>query len=165
MSRGDKWVIRIGTAMIVAVVSAIAIFWFTGWPLVDSYVPPALAGMDCASDTNCSAASRRFSDRIHAKYPIGSKQDILDRDLTAQRFKPMYRGITHCTKPGEVDKIGVTAVRCPAYDINWNPQQALMYWNCRAATICNHYAAVSWSSDAVGRITYLHAGITVTRGS
>jgi hypothetical protein len=82
MSQGDRWVIRIGLAMMIAVASAIAIFWFTGWPLVDSYIPPVLADMNCAGPDNCGAASRRLNDLIHAKYPMGSRQDILDRDLT-----------------------------------------------------------------------------------
>jgi len=126
--------------------------------------PPILAGIDCASPDNCAAASKRFSDRLLTKYPLGSRQDILDRDLTAQGFTREYQGITHCTKPGQVEKVGTTGVDCIPQDLNWNPQHALSASNCGSSLFCNRYAILVWSSDTEGRITYLNAGYVVTKG-
>jgi hypothetical protein len=126
--------------------------------------PPILAGIKCNTPDHCGAQSKLFKDRLLAKYPSGSRQSVLEHDLISIGFERRYDGLTHCTKPGERQELRVTAVGCPTYDLNWNPQHALWYWNCDGGFICLQYATVSWSSDSEGRITVLRAGYVTTEG-
>ena len=126
--------------------------------------PPILAGIGCAKQKACSLSSQVLTARLNKKYPIGSNQDTLDRDLIAQGFERIHKGIPHCTKRGDPGKIGVTQVGCPADDPNWNPQHALWYWNCGSTLFCNRYASIFWSSDSKGRITILEGYFVVTEG-
>jgi hypothetical protein len=130
-----------------------------------NYKPPILADIHCASRTDCRAASEKFNQVVHAMYPVGSNQDLLDRDLLSERFTQQHKGITRCSKRTDVPIVGKTVVGCPAWDTNWNPQHALWYWTCDVGEVlCNRYAGVVWSSDAQGHITYLQAYYEVTKG-
>lgn len=126
--------------------------------------PPILVGIKCDRPNHCNSASDLFRKRLHGQYPIGSMQDALEHDLISQGFKRRYKGITHCTKPGQIEKVGTTGVACIPQDQDWNPQHGLSYWNCEGGFTCTQYATVIWSSDAEGHITYLNAGYEVTAG-
>jgi hypothetical protein len=127
-------------------------------------LPPILAGIDCTKENVCQRQNQALTARLLRKYPIGSNQDILDRDLMFQGFQRTYKGITRCTKKDDPPKIGVTQVDCPADNPNWNPKQSVWFATCGGAFVCNRWASVHWSSDGQGRITSLHAGYTVTAG-
>jgi hypothetical protein len=100
------------------------------------------------------------------RFPLGSDQRLLERDLIIQKFRRYSPGITHCRKPGEILPLRVTGIDCPSWDLNWNPQHDLWYWNCeRSYLVCEYYARVIWSANSRGQITHIQAGYTRAAGS
>ena len=135
MARGDKWVIRIGLAMIIAVASAVATLWITGWTPIKPYVPPKpeAALTEHLGGKTWDEASREFDRRVKARFPVGTAESAMTLDLRRQGFERndwTYR---------KTDNEEATAYRS------------------ESNFICNIGAFVYWRSDQTGNISAIRA--------
>src|SRR5437870_1396085 len=88
MTRGDRWVIRIGMAMIIAVVSAIATLWITGWTPIKVYVPPQPRSSltEQRSGKTWAEISAEVDRRVKARFPLGSPESAMTLEIQRQGF-------------------------------------------------------------------------------
>jgi hypothetical protein len=121
--------------------------------------PPILDSVQCDASTDCGAASHEFNSVVRGRFPIGSSESALEKELLAEGFERLYpASVARCTLEQELPSaaVGMAVVNCPSWDANWNPQHALVYrYSKGLGSACGYEAGVLWSSDEQKRITHI----------
>lgn len=121
--------------------------------------PPILDSIRCESSADCGAASRQFNSVVRSRFPVGSSEGALEKELLAEGFERLYpESVTRCTSAQELSSapVGTMNVDCPSWDAHWNPQHALVYRSSKGiGSACGYEAGVRWSSDEQKRLTYI----------
>ena len=120
--------------------------------------PPILNGIRCEPSDDCGAASRRFDRVVRDRFPVGSSQGALEKELLAEGFERPYPDstTTRCTSEQEISSatVGKIVVVCPSWDAHWNPQHALVYRSSNVSP-CGYEAGILWSSDEQENLTFI----------
>ena len=129
LKRGDRWVMRTGMALIIAVASAIATLWITGWTLFKPYVPPTPRSVLTEQLSGpWDQVSKEFDRRVKAAFPIGTAESAMTLALRRQGFE---------RQDWTFRKTGNDEAQAFRSENNW---------------VCNQGAFVYWRSDEAGNI-------------
>jgi len=135
MSRGDKWVVRAGAVVIIAVVSAIATLWITGWTPIKPYEPPQphSALTEKLGGKTWAQGSAEIDRRVKARFPIGTQESVMTLEIQRQGF---HRNDWTYQKPGNEEAAAVRSEN---------------------DFVCNKGAFIFWRTDASGKLTSIRA--------
>jgi hypothetical protein len=124
--------------------------------------PPVVGNIYCNNAADCNAATRRFTAAVQQRFPIGSKQNLLEIELLKQGFHHLPESLAKCRGWNESVPIGVETIDCPSWDRNWNPRHHLSYDFTGPMIVCGRNVAVVWSSDQAGNITHVEGYYNIT---
>ncbi len=120
--------------------------------------PPTIAkGVITKEDwPRFEAASKKLTEVLHSKFPVGSREDVLKLILAAQGFRPMDPVPSNCVPPGQEVPIGVVYRRCLTPEQEERRKRTLVYeWG---GGVCMKSISVIWSSDEHGALTHVEGG-------
>jgi hypothetical protein len=114
--------------------------------------PPIAQGVITKMDwPHFEAASKKMTEVLQSKFPVGSKEDILRSSLLGQGFRSMEPLPTNCIPPGQAAPVGVVFYRCLTPQAEEQRKKTLVYeWG---NGICREKLFVIWSSDQLGVLT------------
>lgn len=125
--------------------------------LLNSGPPPIAQGVITKEDwPHFEAASRKLTEVLQSKFPVGSREDILKSILLDQGFRPIVPPPSNCIPPGQQVPVGVVFHQCLTPDQEEKRKRTLVYkWG---GGVCIDSISVIWSSDELGALTYVEGG-------
>jgi hypothetical protein len=135
MARGDRWIFRIGMAMIIAVVSAVATLWITGWTPIKVYEPPQPRSSltENLGGKTWAQSSAEVDRRVKARFPLGMPESAMTLEIQRQGF---HRNDWTYQKTGNEEAAAFRSEN---------------------TIICNTGAFVYWRTDASGNLASIRA--------
>lgn len=116
--------------MMIAVASAAATLWITGWPHITPYAPPKpKSALTEQLSGTWDQVSKEFDRRVKAQFPVGSAESAMTLALRRQGFE---------RQDWTFRKAGDDEARAFRSENN---------------IVCNQGAFVYWRSDEAGAIT------------
>ena len=125
--------------------------------LNDSRPPPIAQGVITKEDwPHFEAASRKMTEVLQSKFPVGSRVDILKSILLDQGFRPIKPPPSNCIAPAQQVPVGVVFRRCLTPEQEEKRKRTLVYeWG---GGVCIESISVIWSSDELGALTHVEGG-------
>ena len=125
--------------------------------LNDPRPPPIAQGAITKEDwPHFEAASRKLTEVLQSKFPVGSREDILKSILLDQGFRPIVPPPSNCIPPGQQVPVGVVFHQCLTPEQEEKRKRTLVYkWG---GGVCIDSISVIWSSDELGALTYVEGG-------
>ena len=125
--------------------------------LLYNSTPPIAQGVITKEDwPHFEAASRKLTEVLQSKFPVGSREDILKSILLDQGFRPIVPPPSNCIPPGQQVPVGVVFHQCLTPDQEEKRKRTLVYkWG---GGVCIDSISVIWSSDELGALTYVEGG-------
>ena len=123
--------------------------------------PPIAKDIHCFDWHGCTEDHTKFDEVVQRRFPVGSSQTELERDLVSQGFKRDDRVPAKCLKKREAAEIGTAVINCPDWDQNWNSSNRLVHHS-MVLPLCGREFAVRWSSDKAGKLTHVEGYYDVT---
>jgi len=121
--------------MIIAVVSAIATLWITGWTPIKPYIPPQphASLTEKLGGNTWAQASAEVDRRVKARFPIGSPESAMTLEIQRQGF---HRDDWTYQKSGDEEAAAFRS---------------------EANIVCDQGAFIFWRTDASGNLTSIRA--------
>jgi len=134
--------------------SALAIILLIALLLNDSRPPPIAQGVITELDSpRFETASKKLTEALQSKFPIGSREEILKSSLLGQGFRSVEPPPSNCIPPGQHVPIGVIFYQCLTPAQEEQRKRTLVYkWG---GGICTEFVYVTWSSDELGTLTHV----------
>ncbi len=165
MKRSAIWFLAI-LALVAATLSGLFVFSPTARLVMgiliagllnDSRPPPIAQGAITKEDwPHFEAASRKLTEILQSKFPVGSREDILKSILLDQGFRPIEPPPSNCIPPGQQVPVGVVFYQCLNPEQEEKRKRTLAYkWG---GGVCIESISVVWSSDELGALTHVEGG-------
>jgi hypothetical protein len=164
MKRSAIWFLAI-LALVAATLSSLFVFSPTARLVMGILIaglfnpgpPPIVQGVITKEDwPHFEAASRKLTEVLQSKFPVGSREDILKSILLGQGFRPMRPPPSNCIPPGQQVPVGVAFYQCLTPEQEEKRRRMLVYeWG---GGVCIESITVVWSSDELGALTHVEGG-------
>jgi hypothetical protein len=150
-------------ALIAATISGLFIFSPTARlvigiliaPLLNNSRPPPIAqGVITKEDwPHFETASKKLTETLQSKFPVGSREEVLKSILLGQGFRSVEPPPSNCIPPGQDVPVGVIFYRCLTPEQEEQRRRTLVYkWG---GGICTEFIHVIWSRDELGTLTHV----------
>jgi hypothetical protein len=125
--------------------------------IFNSGPPPIVQGVIAKEDwPHFAAASKKLTEVLKSKFPVGSRQDVLKSILVGQGFRPPDPVPSNCVPSGQQVPVGVVYYRCLTPEQEERRKRTLVYkWG---GGVCMESLSVTWSSDDQGALTHVEGG-------
>ena len=122
--------------------------------LNNSKPPPIAQGVITELDPpRFETASKKLTEALQSKFPIGSREEIFKSSLLGQGFRSVEPPPSNCIPPGQHAPVGVVVYRCLTPEQEEQRKRTLVYrWS---GGICSDSIYVTWSSDELGALTHV----------
>ncbi|MGY4319839.1 hypothetical protein [Bradyrhizobium sp. JR3.5] len=164
MKRFAIWVLA-ALALIAATLSGLFVFSPTARlvmaiaiaEIFDSGPPPIAEGVITKEDwPHFAAASKKLTEVLQSKFPVGSIEGNLKSILVGQGFRPPDPIPSNCVPPGQQVPVGVAYYQCLTPEQEERRKRTLVYkWG---GGVCMESISVIWSSDERGALTHIDGG-------
>jgi hypothetical protein len=124
-------------------------------PLLNNTRPPPIAqGVITKEDwPHFETASKKLTEAVQSKFPVGSSEVILKSILLGQGFRSVEAPPSNCIPPGQDVPVGVIFYRCLTPEQEERRKRTLVYkWG---GGICTESIYVIWSRDELGTLTHV----------
>lgn len=164
MKRFAIWVLAI-LALAAATLSGLFVFSPTARLLMAVVIaeifnpgpPPIAQGVITKEDwPHFAAASKKLTEILQSKFPVGFREDVLKSILLGQGFRPADPVPSNCVPPGQQVPVGVLYYQCLTREQEERRKRTLEYrWG---GGVCMQSISVIWSSDEQGALTHVEGG-------
>jgi hypothetical protein len=119
--------------------------------------PPIAKGVITKEDwPHFAAASKKLTEVLQSKFPVGSREDSLKSILAGQGFRQVDPVPSNCIPPGQQAPIGAVYRQCLTPEQEEKRRRTLVYkWS---GGVCSESISVTWSSDQRGALTHIEGG-------
>ncbi len=147
MKRLAIWVLAT-LALVAATLYGLFVF------MVNSGPPPIAQGVITKEDwPHFAAASKKLTEVLQSKFPVGAREDVLKSILVGQGFRPADPLPSNCLPPGKRVSTGVVYYHCLTPEQEERRKRMLVYkWG---GVVCTESISVMWSSDEHGALTHI----------
>jgi hypothetical protein len=159
VKRAGIWFVSIAAAVAAAVLglclvspTALLVVALLVAPLFNNSKPPPIAqGVITKEDwPRFEAASKKLTEALQLKFPVGSSEEALKSVLLAQGFRNIEPPPSNCISPGQAVPVGVTFTRCLTPQQEEQRKRTLVYeWG---NGVCGEKIFVIWSSNDLGAL-------------
>jgi hypothetical protein len=125
--------------------------------IFNSGPPPIADGVITKEDwPHFAATSKKMTEVLQSKFPVGSREDVLKSILVGQGFRPADAVPSNCVPPGQQVPVGVVYYQCLTPEQEERRKRTLAYkWG---GGVCTESISVMWSSDERGALTRVEGG-------
>lgn len=125
--------------------------------MVNSGPPPIAQGVITKEDwPHFAAASKKLTEVLQSKFPVGSREDVLKSALVGQGFRPADPLPSNCVPPGQQAPVGAVFYQCLTPEQEERRKRTLVYkWG---GGVCTESISVMWTSDEHGALTHIEGG-------
>lgn len=122
--------------------------------MVSSGPPPIAQGVITKEDwPHFAAASKKLTEVLQSKFPVGSREDVLKSNLVGQGFRPADPLPSNCLPPGKKVPVGAVYYHCLTPEQEERRKRTLVYkWG---GGVCTESIFVVWSNDEHDALTHI----------